>query len=363
MKKVILLTLAGAISFGSYAQKISVKNFAKSTSRSTTEGVSNFVKYKNVANKTTQVGDTMAYYNYFSTDTLDAYYQSNYGVLFGTNADSVLAAAERYYFDGTDSSVSIIGTVGEFVGVVNPNSTNSLSVKVWSAGPQTAITGLTNVYYSGFPAQELAAKQINFADLNLTTTDVEMFATPTALVSGYVFAGFEMNPYNWSAMNGDTVGLMATVNGERHSVTIGLSGTDTIVNDQNVVKLAGASSWYDVYLAANIKTHLAIAPIFVVNNPVGVKNITKNNLTFFGNYPNPAVNSTNIKFALKNAADVTVNVYDMNGRVINTINQSKLGAGEHTIAVETTNLAAGNYIYMISTSEGDRLASQMSVVK
>lgn len=362
MKKLFLLTLTAAISMSSFAQKVSFKNFTKSTGRSTT-ATSSFVHYNNAANKTTQVGDTLAYYNYYSTDTIDIYYQSGYGYLFGTNADSVTAAAERYYFDGADSSVSIIGTVAEFIGNVNANSTKKLTVKIWSAGSQTAIPGLNNAYFSGFPDQTLASKQVNFTALNLTNTDVQLFANPTSLVSGFVFAGYELDPYNWAAMNGDTVGLMATIPGERHSSPIVVSGSDTIVNDQNAIKLNGGS-WNDVYLATQgVATHLAIAPIFVVHNPLGVTNISKGGLTFFGNYPNPAVNSTNIKFALKNATDVTIKVMDMNGRVVNTISQSKLGAGEHIVPVETSALAAGTYIYSIRTSEGDGMASQLTIVK
>ena len=97
---------------------------------------------------------------------------------------------------------------------------------------------------------------------------------------------------------------------------------------------------------------------------VGVGNgITKNELTFYGSYPNPAVNNTNIRFSLATSATITVTVTDINGRTVKTITQNNMPPGEHTIAVETADMPSGEYIYIIHTSSGNGFAGKMSVTK
>jgi hypothetical protein len=54
---------------------------------------------------------------------------------------------------------------------------------------------------------------------------------------------------------------------------------------------------------------------------------------------------------------------DATGKTINTINKIGLTTGEHTVNIETADFAAGNYIYMIRTSEGDVMASKFAVIK
>ena len=94
-----------------------------------------------------------------------------------------------------------------------------------------------------------------------------------------------------------------------------------------------------------------------------ISGVTRKDLTFFGNYPNPAVNSTNIKFSLAAATDVTIYITDMSGRTINTISQAGLAAGEHTVPVSTENMPAGNYIYLVRTGTGSGIASKLTVAK
>ena len=104
-------------------------------------------------------------------------------------------------------------------------------------------------------------------------------------------------------------------------------------------------------------------PIVKVGTPVSVKGITRNNLTFFGNYPNPATDMTNIKFSLVNSTSVTVTIMDMAGHTVNIINKANLAAGENTITVNTSSLPSGDYLYIVHTASGDGIASKMTIAK
>ena len=70
------------------------------------------------------------------------------------------------------------------------------------------------------------------------------------------------------------------------------------------------------------------------------------------NYPNPFNPSTNIRFSLATAQDVTLEVYNMLGqRVATLIQNQKMSAGRHIQTFDATSLSSGMYIYRISTSE------------
>ncbi len=65
------------------------------------------------------------------------------------------------------------------------------------------------------------------------------------------------------------------------------------------------------------------------------------------NYPNPFNPSTTINFALPKSGNVTLNVYDVLGRLVKTLVSGDLNAGYHTINFNADNLASGVYFYRI----------------
>ncbi len=66
------------------------------------------------------------------------------------------------------------------------------------------------------------------------------------------------------------------------------------------------------------------------------------------NYPNPFNPSTNINFALPQASEVTLTVYDMLGRKVATlISGEQLQAANHSVRFDASALASGMYIYRI----------------
>jgi len=363
MKKTLLVTMSALLSLNVIAQKV--------TPAPETGVYNSLISVSSpVGAKTTAViHDSLVMTNVTTADTNTLYYISHTGTftdsgyLGGTNGFGYSGFAERYDFNSTDSTVSVIGVVSLFGGKVNPATAKTVTFKAWS--PASASVVRPTLSYSGFPGSAIdSIVGVSIKNLGIgATADTfksHYFPAPTAYRSTSFFVGYMIN-YNFNALGGDTIGLQTTRLGERTSAEYTVTGGDTVINDQNAIY--DTSFWLDVEANLGFKLDFYIFPIVDVKwSTVGVA-IARNDLTFFGNYPNPAVNNTNVRYSLNKSADVTIVITDMNGRTINTISQNNLSAGEHATTIETANLPAGNYLCILRTSQGDGIASKMTVIK
>jgi hypothetical protein len=65
------------------------------------------------------------------------------------------------------------------------------------------------------------------------------------------------------------------------------------------------------------------------------------------NYPNPFNPTTTIRYALPQASQVTLEVFDMVGRRVATLAEGPQAAGYHTATFDGRDLASGAYIYRL----------------
>lgn len=93
--------------------------------------------------------------------------------------------------------------------------------------------------------------------------------------------------------------------------------------------------------------------------PVGVRDIVKNRLAI-QLYPNPAQQDVQVNLSLERSSDVSVQVMDLNGRVVYSSNE-KLQAGRQRLVVPVANLKNG--FYTIRLNGTDWIATEkMSVL-
>jgi hypothetical protein len=86
------------------------------------------------------------------------------------------------------------------------------------------------------------------------------------------------------------------------------------------------------------------ADIRPFNNTVGIKHVSTNSFDFV-NYPNPFYESTKFEFTLSQSDYVSINVYDMSGRLVKTlVNNQKTNAGKQTVIWNAQNNMNGTYI-------------------
>ena len=68
-------------------------------------------------------------------------------------------------------------------------------------------------------------------------------------------------------------------------------------------------------------------------------------------YPNPFSTATTIRYTLRQAAPVTLSVFDALGRRVRVLDQGMQAAGSHTVRFGAEGLSAGLYLYELRTPE------------
>ncbi|MES2703526.1 MAG: T9SS type A sorting domain-containing protein [Bacteroidota bacterium] len=325
------------------------------------------IKAPAMAAKTTSLHHDSLYMTHLGPHDTVAYtytFHGDSGIVTGTNAHGHYGFAERYSFNGHDSEVRVIGVAAVFVGKVTPSSTRLVDIKIWQAGSTTA-GPRPHLFYSGLPTSAPYSVLVPYTALGIADTSVTLkefyFATPTAPMHDTFFVGYTTN-YTWDSLMGDTIGIATTQDGSRSSPTYTVAGADTIVNVQNAV-ITPMNIWYDNGFDFGFKVHYWAFPIVNTNVFLKAPGITKDDFSFLGNYPNPAVSSTSLKFSLGHPATVTIKLVDVCGRVASSIIRQDMGPGEHIVTLPVANLSAGNYLCVISTDSGQGIASKISVVK
>jgi len=370
MKQLLLIPVIAALSISSYAQNA---NFTETKTLPPFNDLHYIsVKPGGTAAKTTAVGDTVSssLSHIGSADTTTFYsFVHDSGACLGTNAFGDKGFAERYDFNPATVTYKVIGVAALFGGNITPTSTKTITFNVWTQGPKT-VSFRPTIFNNGLPNTVLASRTVPITQLGIATSSANpdttkgfLFATPTAYLTDSFFVGYTIN-YTWTALSGDTLGLYSNKDNERgEQGYFAYSATDTTINNVNVT-LNSASAWKDngqeLYGLFN---NLAIFPIAIVGPGTGEVNsgITRNNFTFFGNYPNPANANTNIKIALANSTTVSVYIMDMTGKQVAQSITGTLSAGEHAIPVNTSALATGEYIYIVRTGSGDGIASKLVI--
>jgi hypothetical protein len=111
--------------------------------------------------------------------------------------------------------------------------------------------------------------------------------------------------------------------------------------------------------------NLNIGTLKVLDASIGIKMVSESipDLSaLHQNYPNPFNSSTVIRFQLRNEDFVTLKVYDVTGRIVDVLLNSKLAPGVYEINWNSVQAASGVYFYEIETSTFSQIR-KMSLIK
>jgi hypothetical protein len=77
------------------------------------------------------------------------------------------------------------------------------------------------------------------------------------------------------------------------------------------------------------------------------------------NFPNPFNPSTKIRYSIPKASRVTLKIYDILGREVQTLVNEQQAPGQYTVTFNAQNLASGVYFYRISAGNFNEVKKLM----
>lgn len=120
----------------------------------------------------------------------------------------------------------------------------------------------------------------------------------------------------------------------------------------------GVSHSYAIYnkeLYFTAQTYAAGIELFKLGKGLNVKNVSKvSNLNVF---PSPTTGMVNFEIQLNDVVDFTVRIIDISGRELYNSGIQFVRNGKNILQADISQLAAGNYMYHITTTNGVTLAS------
>jgi len=78
-------------------------------------------------------------------------------------------------------------------------------------------------------------------------------------------------------------------------------------------------------------------------------------------FPNPVKNDATISYMLGSNSDVSVILYDISGRIVNTTHQSNVSSGEHKINIKMEEFPAGTYMIQMTSKDGNAFGKLVKV--
>jgi len=96
-------------------------------------------------------------------------------------------------------------------------------------------------------------------------------------------------------------------------------------------------------------------------SPVGDPEPGREGQMLFANAPNPVGGSTQFRFNLAQSGRVSLNLYDVSGRLRERLLDRELSAGEHRLQWDASGLPAGMYLYRLETATGHEVR-KLSIV-
>jgi hypothetical protein len=106
----------------------------------------------------------------------------------------------------------------------------------------------------------------------------------------------------------------------------------------------------DYYLGVVDPTGVEVryGPVSVESSETGSRTVSLEQ-----NFPSPVVDATTIRFTLAEASPVRLSIYDLSGRLVDTLVNGERSAGSHSCVWDASGLTDGVYLYTLQTPQGN----------
>lgn len=181
--------------------------------------------------------------------------------------------------------------------------------------------------------------------------DVELMS----FTAGRTAEGVELNWSTASETDNDRFEVSRRELGSDDWTTVGVvagNGTSSSQHDYHVTDNSVTNAGYYYQLAGfDINGNSQILGTVLVEAVTETTPIAES-FALLSNYPNPFNPTTNIRFSLAATSDITLTVYDVQGRVVAELIDGSVEAGIHEVPFDASALTSGVYFAHMSGSFG-----------
>ncbi|MEM1122994.1 MAG: T9SS type A sorting domain-containing protein, partial [Bacteroidota bacterium] len=264
-----------------------------------------------------------------------------WGFLSGTNGFTDLEKAQRFDYDGNNYQVLEVDVFFDFVSIVNDGD---IFAKVYEIDAET-----------GGPGELVGVS--NAVKMSGVAVDDE-FIVPTV----FSFSQIPVVQGEQFFVSVDISDLYNT----NDTLTIAMTDEDCGVAGETWELFGDGQTWADYSSEASwgIPSNILIVAVVEADGLSSTKDLLVGGerIRLHDAYPNPAKDELIIDFELEMSTVVQIEIYNLDGQLIQQIDNNKLPAGKYQERISTADLAAGTYFYGITTEKG-RLMNKFVVGK
>lgn len=287
----------------------------------------------------------------FFADTPLIYGYLGGGYVFGVNANHNIKCAQGFF--NMDPNLTIEEVLIWVGGLYAIGGNSSLTVTINALDGAQSYTGGGTTYDIVCPGTLKSTSVVSWANID-SGSSFDAGCTHAVLPEPLYIGGDYAVVVDYSNfyLNSDTIGFVASYEGGA-SANYGLEYTYWYY--------PSPAMWVQYsHVFADADNLIAFFP--VSSDQVGIMENAAfvNGVKLNQNYPNPSIDgSTSIQYAVETAGPVVLDVFDYNGRLVETFNQGTQQAGSYTITLSKP-LSAGTYYYSLAAC-GTRLTKKMVV--
>jgi len=287
------------------------------------------------------------------------------GWVFGTNYDpfnQLVGNAQGFENSSTQQIVGVLAFyAAKSKNTNNPTETfvNFRIHNMVNGGAYDVSAGnLTPVIGPATPTLAFGTMQFEEVDTTLGTYNFVALNQP-AIVNGNFAIAVE---YEAMKLAGDTIGFLSDNTGN------GLSMKYTFHQVRQAEDLFWVTT--QTLFQGALDVNIGLFPVMncdttIVEDPTSLdalENYTAVNGLKAVIFPNPISYNANALIEISNADSYSIEIFDLQGRKINTIALGFKSTGRHSVEIETASLASGSYIFSLLSSSGQRY-SKMFIKK
>ncbi|MBZ0202330.1 MAG: T9SS type A sorting domain-containing protein [Ignavibacteria bacterium] len=295
--------------------------------------------------------DGKLYVKWYSTQENPAAFQTSVYAAYTTNGGTSFTASTKIsnqsfpYPNVGPCSGCVTNYRGDYDGIVSNGKT---SMSCWFDG-RNATWGSYSAYFPDF-ALKLGADTVQMNGINdsqfvyVSIPAVKLY-TDTALFSAAVNPPPGIGTLQFDYLNSTSSTLQNSLVSYPDSLRLRIKATGGVPTGLYTVTVtANGPNGTPVHVRTFM---LNIGLIGLISNGSSVPE----SFRLYQNYPNPFNPKTNINFDIVNKGMVKLTVYDVTGKVVQTLVNGDLVAGGYTYEFDASNRASGIYFYRLETQE------------